>query len=451
MFFSIYPTKDNTITDATVNGSAKTGSNQGQSEVLDLFVLPQASSSATYGKSRILMQFDIASLSSSISEGLIPSSSVQFKLLLKNAAHSETLPESFDISVYPVTTAWDEGSGLSNFDEDLKSAGSSNWINAKSIQSWSEPGGDFSTTLSSSQHYDTGEADLNVDISNIVYAWLTGGIANNGLMIKMPTVYESGSNELYVKKFFSRHSHVPERFPSIQCLWDSDVYQDDRNNMKYLVDGNLFFYNKVNGILTDLPYSLFVDIFDGNNTFYGTLSASRMEVGIYKSNALNLTLPNSPFRDQWRDNQINNTIYYTDRFSAYYGTGSNSIRSSDVVVTLPNLKPVYRQGEITFVKVFAREKDYKPAIRRSGSVEPSPICFKDSYYEISNAETEEVIVPFSTGSVKFSKLSYDKEGNYFKFNMASLPIYGSYKIKILVNHSGEKTIFDNDWVFKVEQ
>ncbi len=447
MIFSYFPTKDNTITNATVNGTAKTGSNQGKSEVLDLFVLPAASSSTTYGKSRILMQFNIDELSSSIVAGRIPSSSVQYKLVLKNATHTETVPESFDINIYPLSRSWDEGSGLSNFDEQLKNSGVSNWVNATSIQAWAVTGSDFISDLSASQHFDSGEEDLDVDISNIVYSWLTGGISNNGLLIKMPDVYENGNNELFIKKFFSRHSHVPERFPTLQCRWEN-IYQDDRKNMNYAQSGNLFYYRSIGGTYTDVTGPLFVNIVNSSSTVVQTLTASRNELGVYHVSGVlvNFTSSTSIFRDVWFSGA---SQYFTGTFTPQYATGSNSFSISDLVLNLSNLKDKYLQDESVFIRVFARSKDYRPAIRKSGSTEPSPFYLKDSYFEVSNAETEEVLIPFSTGSNKFSKLSYDKDGNYFKFNIQSLPRFGVYKIKILVNYNSEKLVFDKDWTVKV--
>lgn len=448
MIFSYFPTKDTSITDATILGTAKTGSNQGKSEVLEVFTLPRASSSVSYGKSRILLQFDISSLSASVANGTIPSSSVQYKLIMKNAVHSDTVPESFDLEVLPLSRSWDEGSGLSNYDEGLKNSGFANWNNATSIQSWSLTGSDFLSSVTASQHFDTGEEDLSLDISNIVYSWLTGGLPNNGIVLKMPAQYENGNNEFFTKKFFSRHSHVPERIPSLQCLWDTDVYQDDRNNVSYNKVAKLFYYRSINGTFEDASSQLFVNVLNSSSAVVQTLTASRNETGIYSVSGVLVSYTGSTqyFRDVWFSGA---TQYYTGSFISKYSTGSNSLCISDLVVNVSNLKQDYYQDEIAFIRVFARNKDYKPAIRKSGSTDPSPLYLTDSYYEISNAETEEVVIPFSTGSNKYTKLSYDKDGNYFKFNIQNLPKYGLYKIKILVNYNSEKFIFDRDWTIKV--
>ena len=139
MLSVLRPSKDNTITNVVIDGQgARTGSNQGKSEILEVYVLPIASSSATYGISRVLLQFDLTNLSQSIAEGTIPSSSVEYRLRLTDAPHSQTKPTSFDLVFFPLSRSWDEGSGLSMFDEDLKDPGFSNWNNATSLVSWSK-------------------------------------------------------------------------------------------------------------------------------------------------------------------------------------------------------------------------------------------------------------------------------------------------------------------------
>jgi hypothetical protein len=81
---------------------------------------------------------------------------------------------------------------------------------------------------------------------------------------------------------------------------------------------------------------------------------------------------------------------------------------------------------------------------------PEPVLLKDAYYQIQDAETEEIVVDFSTGSVKYSKLSYDKDGNYFLLDTNSLRPEYVYKIKIMMNWADQIQIFDRDLLFKIE-
>ncbi len=446
MFNFIFPSKNNTIASVSIDETLHSSSNSGRSEILELYVL--TSSLSNQGKSRVLVHFDLSAHSASIASGLIPSSSVEYHLKLKNANHYETLPSSFDLVVHPLSQSWDEGRGLSMFDEDLIDNGYSNWNKATSLISWDLTGSDFYSTLSASQHFDVGDEDLSINISNIVYAWLTGSTPNNGLVLKYLNAHETGTDDLYVKKFFSRHSHVPERIPRLEARWESAI-QDDRANINYNVSGVLYYYRNINGQFQSLPTTVFCNILNSSSTVVQTLTASLRDTGVYEASGVLVSFTSSTriFRDVWFNGT---TQYFTGTFTPTYATGSQFVDYSSLDCNIINLKSVYASNEKAFLKVFIRNKDYQPAVVSTGSLKPSPVVAKQAYISIENAETEEVILPYSTGSVQYSKLSYNAEGNSFKIYMDSFTKESLYKIKILLNYNNEEIVFDKNWVFKVK-
>lgn len=446
MYFSVFPNKDTTITNVDIDSSPKTGSNSGKSEIAELFVL---TSSAGYrGISRVLMQFDLTGLSQSISDNLIPSSGVQYKLVLKDAPHVETVPYDFDIELFMLTKSWTEGRGLANYDENLVDGGNANWKNASSLELWGSVGGDFTGSLSATAHFTEGTEDLNIDISHFVYAWLTGGVSNNGLIIKYTDFYETGSSDLFNKKFFTRHVHKPERTPRLDCLW-TDFLQDDRSNMHYNVSGVLYYYNIVNGQYKNVSEPLYVDILNSSSTVIQTLTASKHSTGKYSVSGV-LVSPTSStqiFRDVW----FNTSQLFTGNFTLTYSTGSSIGYSNELAVRLASFSPTYSKEQKATITVLTTEKDYKPAVRKSGSTTVDVINVQEMYYSIENADSEEVIIGFSTGSNKYSKLSYDSRGNYFVLDMNSLLPGSRYKIKFLADYGGYKKIYDGDWTFRVDE
>lgn len=446
MFQNILPSKNNTIANVSINGTLHSSSNSGKSEILELYVL--TSSFSNQGKSRILLQFDLTLHSASIAAGLIPSSSVRYNLKIKNANHYETLPSSFDLIVHPLSRSWDQGTGLSMYDENLKDNGYSNWNKATSLISWSVTGSDYYSNISASQHFDDGNEDLDIDISNIVYAWLTGSLPNNGVVVKYLDAHENGTEDLYVKKFFSKHSHVPERIPKLEAKWDGAV-QDDRSGIKYNVSGVLYFYRTINGQLQSVPNTVYCNILNSSSTVVQTLTASLKEPGVYEASGVlvSFTSSTSIYRDLWFNGP---TQYFTGNFIPSFATGSQMIDYSFLDCNLINLRSVYFSKEIANIKVFIRDKNYHPAVVFSGSLKPSPILVKNGYFCIKNAETEETILPFSTGSLAYSKLSYNEEGNYFKLFMNSFTPEGLYKIQIMLNYNNEDIVFDKEWIFKVK-
>lgn len=447
MFFTIFPNKDTTITNLSIRGISRSGSNSGQSEIVELYTLTESLS--RLGKSRILMQFDLTPLSTSIAAGNIPTSSVAYSLKLRNANHSEEIPSSYDIEIYPLSRSWDEGRGLSMEDEGLKDSGSANWGQATSLVAWSAQGADYigSSNLTASQHFDFGTENLSVNISNIMYAWLTGGVVNNGLILRYSDFYETGSINYHVKKFFSRHVLVPECQPRIEGLWEKDL-QDDRSEFPYEFTGTLAYYRFIGGSANAVVPPLFVSIINSSSAVTQTLTASTVSSGIYQVSGVFVAPTSSTqiYRDVWF---ITGKQLFTGTFAPVYATGSHMLNFDTISLNIPNLKEKYGSDEEIVVRVFAKKKDYRPAVGRTGTLEPDPLLLKNAYFQLENAQTREVIIPFSTGSLKYSKLSYDFEGNYFKIWTKSLLKDSIYKVKILVDYNNKRFIFDKNWLLTI--
>ena len=445
MFYGILATKDGTITSLSIDGVRKTGSNSGQSEIVELYHL--TSSLSNNGNSRILMHFDTTSFSRSMAAGDIPTASVEFRLKLKDAAHRQEVPYSYDIEVYALSRSWDEGRGLSMQDEGLKDSGFSNWTNSTAMQTWDTEGGDFYTTVSASQHFDFGTEDLDVDISSIVYSWLTGGVPNNGVLIKFNDFYETGSVDYKYKKFFSRHALVPERRPRIDALWENSI-QDDRSEFPYNLTGTLAYYWFVGGSPNVIGESLFVDIIDSGSSVVQTLTASTIDEGIYQISGVFIEPVDGTdiFRDVWF---TDSRQLFTGTVEPVYATGSQLLNFDSISVNIPNIKKEYYTDEEIIVRVFARKTDYKPAVVQRSDLTPDPLLLRQAYFQIENADTGDVVIPFSTGSLDFSKLSYDFEGNYFKMWTSGLAPSNVYKIKILIDYNEKRYIFDKGWKLKI--
>jgi len=316
---------NNTITNAFKSNLSTrgTGSNMGESDVMEIFsIYGQASSSAPTGYSqelsRGLIRFPVGTMSSDRTAGTIPASgSVAWYLKLFNAKHSFTVPKNLQLVVAPITTDWDEGNGLDMEEyKDLTHDGSgSNWIRARSgstpagagLISWNNIGGDYlnyhditSPPTTYTVTFPNGVGDMEVDISHLVEEWITGeagggsGLTNYGVMIKITGSQEAysktststaillnttGAKEsYYTKKFFNRETEYFFKRPCIEARYDQ-ANRDDRGNFIYsssLSDGDgnlntLFLYNYVRGKLTNIPgivtdYTgeIYVSFFSGN-------------------------------------------------------------------------------------------------------------------------------------------------------------------------------------------
>ena len=170
-------TKDNTITNAfkanlTTRG---TGSNMGESDILEVFSIYAQANTASSELSRVLIEFDINALSASRDSGNIPDSgSVDFYLRMFNAEHSSTTPTNFTLTVAAISQSWTEGIGLDM--DDYQDSGVSNWIKSSTSTNWTTfhgdiQGGSFHTgsaAVTSSQFFTKGTEDLDLNVTHHV-------------------------------------------------------------------------------------------------------------------------------------------------------------------------------------------------------------------------------------------------------------------------------------------
>ena len=288
-----FATKDNTITNAfeenlTTRG---TGSNMGASDILEVFsIYGQVSNSSGFSNelARTLIQFDISSIETDRTSGLVPASgSVTWYLKMFNAPHIQTTPSNFTLQVAAISASWEEGYGLDmEFYEDLTKDGiGSNWINSSEGTTWTSAGGDYLTDASSSftQTFSTGLEDLSVDVTTLVEQWLDsdgnvlGSKSNYGFGVKFTNALETASKSFFTKKFFGKDSEFYFQRPVLEARWNSSR-QDDRGSF-YLSSSiatgednlnTIYLYNSIRGRLRNIPDvgtgTIGVSIFSSSNT-----------------------------------------------------------------------------------------------------------------------------------------------------------------------------------------
>lgn len=238
MFKSIYP-----LTDATIY-EYKPERNTGADQILELTKRtnnaviedlndPQEVWDSTTN-SRILMKFDINSISQSISQGRI-GSDARFYLDIKST-ETYNLPIEYTIDVFPLSGSFVNGTGFYNNRPQItngvswiyrtaKSSGvkwSTASFNPNSTGSWSSVagGGTWHTTVSASQSFIYQPANINVDVTSIVKQWISGSITNDGFIIKFNDTVEKDSSIVGSIKFFSKDTHTIY-IPKLNIYWSS--------------------------------------------------------------------------------------------------------------------------------------------------------------------------------------------------------------------------------------
>src|SRR5258708_1916025 len=118
-------------------------------------------------------------------------------------------------------------------------------------------------------------------------------------------------------------------------------------------------------------------------------------------------------------------------------------------VSVPNLKNTYSTDESPQVRLFIRGKNYNPAVVLTASSDPNGLVVTKGYFSIRNDRTEEVVLPFGTGTVETTRLSYDQRGNYFNFFMKTLVPGNVYRLVFLFNADGQKQLIDPGFKFRI--
>ena len=459
-FYRIFPTKDAWITDRIINNTVSTtatGSSHGLSPALNVFAFEPEILTGSVDLARSLLRFNITELSGKIyDEGVVPSSGVSYFLRMFDMTHEDPVPESYDLFVYPLSRSWDEGNGID--DDNDRDTGVVNWVQPVSTADWTLTGSDFLTTGfgSGSQHFDQGQEDLEVNVTDVVLNWLTGAIGDNGVVVKLGDTEETNGSDYFRKVFHARETSFIDKIPYIEARWD-DVIKDNRGNVALDQSSSLYFYNLVRGELTDVAEPLTVTLKDNlinaSASYLQSFTALRVDTGIYSASfvVVGTASFSSSWYDVWTSGSRN---YMTGAFTPLVLTGTQVDPYDEFDIAVPNLKRIYGEAEEARVIVRVRKRD---AVTHVGSLATASLglvtqreYIEKMYYSVENDETGEVVVPFGTGSVAYTQLSYNGDGNYFNLFMRSFVPGFKYRVKFLIDvNRFDKKIIDDEFTFKV--
>jgi hypothetical protein len=128
---------------------------------------------------RALVQFDITAISQSIASRDIVNP--EFRLKLKVAREFE-LPIQYHIYAFPISESWVMGNG---YVSDNGSSQGANWIyrDYDGGTPWATTGSSYISSLSVTQSFNYQVGDINVDVTPIVNAWVSGTVPNNGIVL----------------------------------------------------------------------------------------------------------------------------------------------------------------------------------------------------------------------------------------------------------------------------
>lgn len=196
--------------------------------------------------SRILLDFDFTNLQKILSQEILQSASYGLKLF---TAEASEIPVEYTLYAHPVSQSWNMGTGRYtngpmtvngaswkyrlNADDNGSKWTTSSFAPSSSGEFATSPGGGtWYTSYTATQSFNYSTTDLDMDITTMVTAWLTGSIPNNGLIIKKAFSDESDTNIFNSLKFFSKDTHTIYQ-PQLQVKWKDAVYHNTHSVVQF--------------------------------------------------------------------------------------------------------------------------------------------------------------------------------------------------------------------------
>lgn len=473
-FKKYFADKDTTISNAFKPSltTRATGSNMGRADSTEIFKIYGQVTTSSSELSRALYQFPVSRIISDRASRTLPSSgSVSFYLRLYNAATPFTIPENVTYLVQPLSASWEEGRGLDldTYRDDTRDGEGANWINRASGSTWTTPGGDYLSTPHFTQSMDTGLEDVEIDITPLVEEWVAGTISNNGLTIRLSGSLETDNKTYFTKRLFARSSEFFFKKPHIEARWDSTI-KDSRgrfytSSSLLTSDENIqtvYLYNYFKGQLRDIPSigtgSIFVKVFQ---TLTGSLELSTsvgpnypvtggwVDTGIYTASFYLDSAASNFVYDLWFDSSLT-TCFHTGTIKTEITKLQNENNPPDYVFSILNLKSLYSPQENPRIRLFTRKKNWQPTIFTIAKNQIDNYIVEDIYYKVVRLVDREDVVPYGTGTLNHTRLSYDYSGSYFDFDMSVLEPGYSYSFKFLVKQGNVYEQLKEEFRFRVD-
>lgn len=454
-----------------------------------------------YGYTRFIFDLDLDLLKEMISTGVISTgcttgmthtlkmtntSSFDNELLNTFMSDSRRRATSFDLILFRIPKvsgdtgnpqSWDEGVGydyndfnraqdsayggqspLTYVDSRAFSTRPSNWYQTTTIDEWSQPGiynnknegtvNYSGLTIVTRQHFELGNEDLNMDMSDEINGILNGtitGVTGWGLAYLPQIENITGLTDSYSVAFFSRHTQTFYQ-PFLQTTYN-DLIQDDRNQFLKNQQNKLYLYVYENGDFVNLDIPPYVRIEDRNGVAVSgmaNLTTCLRTKGVYEVIVPNGFTGPTPcqYFDVWSGLTINgqslpnvSNTFTLQQYSAGIQIGSVS-------------KEPQKFG-FNFYGILQNEQILSTDIRKVGVTIKKAYTGQQvlldvsAFYRVYVLEgTTEVLVQ------NWTPINRTPNEYYFIFDMRD-KIPNQYYVDIQVNSSGEKDTYKKVLTFSV--
>lgn len=302
------------------------------------------------------------------------------KDLLNGDMGGKQRTSSFDLILFTVNQFWDNGVGYDYTSANCNllagdcaySTAPSNWVDAQTAVAWSAGTGVYSGSPSgitiATQHFDKGNENIDIDITDYVNGVITGN-TNYGLGLAYIRGLELMQTScLQYVGFFTNNTQTFYE-PLVETTYSNHI-TDDRNNF-YLDKANkLYLYVNVAGNPTNLDSNPCVTILDQNDAIFSSYTptaVTHVTKGVY---SIDVIVPSASvgsdcgfFNDIWSCITINGvvrpeiTLSFAPKDSIeYYNIGNDDGLPKKVAVTISGIQngEKIKRGDVRKAIVSAR-------------------------------------------------------------------------------------------------
>jgi len=391
MFRIFYAEKDTTLYEQYEN------TNTGIDEVLEVGKRLQADGSVK--KSRAIVKFDMAEVLATISKYNIDLSQAKAVLQLYTT-HAKNLPAKFTIDAKIVAQPWENGTGF--YSDPTAIADGANW--ALPYATWSLDSQTSNMWISSSQNIRVNNSFLLVEGSGKGGSWLI----------------QSGSSAAFDTSSFNQSFFEQGGLSSINnmSLQPTDIYIDVTEAVKLWISGSGGHEIENNGFLMK-----FSDANELDNSNVGYVRYFSKETHTIYVPKLTLLWDNRTF-----------------------DTGSLSSVNLESYSIYTNVKPTYKDTEITKIRIYARDKYPRKSPTNLFPYETVKFLPSTTYYSVMDAATDETIIPFDD---IYTKVSCDEESNFIYIDMNGFMPERNYRLQLKIVDGFTEQYIDDQIYFKV--
>jgi len=391
MFRIFYAEKD-----ALINEELDTA-NSGIDEILEIGKR-LGNNGETWLKSRSLVKFDMAEISSSISKYSIDLNACKFVLQLYTT-HAKNLPSDFSIDVKLAGQPWMNGTGF--FSDYPVTTDGVSW--AQPLTSWSLDSKSGSMWISSSQNIQVNSSSIYISGSGTGGSWY----------------YQSGSSgfniNVFNQAFFTQPGMATTEAYNER---PTDINIDVTDAVKLWISGSAGYSIPNNGFLLK-----FSDQDEADSSVTGYIRYFSRETHTIYVPKLTLYWDNSTF-----------------------ATGSLTSVNTDSYELYTQIKSKYKDTEVAKIRIYCRDKYPQKSPTNLFPQQTVKYLPTTTYYTVLDAVTDETIIPYDD---IYTKVSCDNTSNFIYLDMNGFMPERHYRLELKIVNGIEEQYITDEIYFKV--